>query len=50
MTNEQFKDILKYINTLIEVSSASDDTDNEVEALDQIRDLIKLYLNIMEEE
>lgn len=50
MTTKEFKTILEYINVLIDQATASNDTDNVVEALDQIQDLIKLHINLLEEE
>ena len=50
MTNEQFKDILKYINLLIDQAETTCDADDIAEAFDQIEELIKFQLHLMEEE
>lgn len=47
MTNEQFKTILKYFDVLIDQSLA---TANVADALDEIQSLIKLHLEILDEE
>lgn len=47
MTN---KIILEYINLLINQSTATGDADDIIEALDQIQELIKFQLHLMEEE
>lgn len=50
MSDEDTKTILKYFNLLITQATASDDTTMLVEVVDQIRELIKLHLEMLEED
>lgn len=49
MEDEDIITMLKYFNLLIEQATASDDTTKLVEALEQIQELIKLHLELLED-
>ena len=50
MTNNEFKAILTYFNTLIEQGTSTGDADFIIEATDNLQNLIKFHLNVLEEE
>lgn len=50
MTNRDFIKILNYIDVLIDQSTAIGNADYIVEALDQIQNLIKFHVDMLEED
>ena len=50
MQNEQFKTILQYIDITITQAVATADADYISDAVDQIHDLIKLHVDLIEED
>lgn len=49
MSDEDTKTMMKYFNLLIEQATSTDDTTKLVEVLDQIQELIKLHLELLED-
>lgn len=50
MQNEQFKTILQYIDVVINQAETSCDADTIATALDQVHDLIRFHIAMIEEE
>lgn len=49
MSDEDTKTMMKYFNLLITQATSTDDAEHIVEVLDQIQELIKLHLELLED-
>lgn len=50
MTNKDIKTILNYFNVLIEQGISTGDSTFIIEAIEQLQDLIKFHVDVLEED